>query len=143
VRLRPAQGQHRGGRRLPDGRREQLRGDGLRAAHRRRAAHGGGRGRGREAAVPPARRHARQLVLGGGDRRAEGRSMIGNAMNRRAFIGGAALAAGGITVSAAMPWTSAPVGAEQPTLATLTDWSVDDMWGVYPRYAERIDYPRP
>ena len=69
--------------------------------------------------------------------------MIGNAMNRRAFIGGAALAAGGITVSAAMPWTSAPVGAEQPTLATLTDWSVDDMWGVYPRYAERIDYPRP
>jgi hypothetical protein len=63
-------------------------------------------------------------------------------MNRRAFIGGAALAAGGIAVSTVLPWTSAPVGAEQPTLATLSDWSIDDMWGVYPRYAERIDYPR-
>lgn len=68
--------------------------------------------------------------------------MSADAMNRRAFIGGAALAAGGIAVSAAMPWTSAPVGAEQPTLATLSDWSIDDMWGVYPRYAEPIGYPR-
>jgi hypothetical protein len=63
-------------------------------------------------------------------------------MNRRAFIGRAALVGGGLAVSAVLPWTSAPVGAEQPTLAALTDWSIDDMWGVYPRYAERIDYPR-
>lgn len=63
-------------------------------------------------------------------------------INRRDFLGGVALTAGGIAVSAAMPWLAAPVGAEQPTLATLSDFSIDDMWGAYPRYAESIPYPR-
>ena len=52
IRVRAAQGQHRGGRRLPHGHREQLRRDDVGAAHRRRAAHGRGCGRRREAAVP-------------------------------------------------------------------------------------------
>jgi hypothetical protein len=28
-------------------------------------------------------------------------------------------------------------------LALLADWHIDDMWGVYPRYAEPIAYGRP
>ena len=63
-------------------------------------------------------------------------------MNRRDFLQRTALAAGGLTVSVALPWV-AEVGAAEPLLAELADWTIDDMWGVYPRYAEPIGYARP
>jgi hypothetical protein len=62
-------------------------------------------------------------------------------LNRRDFIGGVGLASGGLVVSMAVPWAEA-VEAARPTLARLSDWSIDDMWGVYPRYAEPIAYGR-
>lgn len=35
--------------------------------------------------------------------------------------------------------------AVEPALQTelMTDWSIDDMWGACPRYAEAIGYGRP
>lgn len=36
--------------------------------------------------------------------------------------------------------SSVPRDAPQ---ATLTDWHIDDMWGVYPRPSEPIGYGRP
>ena len=67
----------------------------------------------------------------------------GTGMNRREFVGNVAVVAGGISVSAVVPWVSQPAAAVQPSPATLSDWTIDDMWGVYPRYAEPIGYGRP
>jgi len=64
-------------------------------------------------------------------------------IDRREFIRSAGAAAGGIAVTVSMPWLAAPVRAAQPTLATPGDFHIDDMCGAYPRYSERIDYPRP
>ena len=69
--------------------------------------------------------------------------MSGPRLNRRDFLHGAAVAAGGVSVSMTLPWLAGPVGAAEPLLARLSDWTIDDMWGAYPRYAEPIDYPRP
>lgn len=68
----------------------------------------------------------------------------GPAMNRREFIGSAALVAGGIAASAVLPWPS-PANADpvEMTPERLGDWTVDDMWGVWPRYADPIGYGRP
>ena len=44
-------------------------------------------------------------------------------LDRREFIAGA----GAVAAVAALP---------------LADWTIDDMWGVYPRYAEPIGYGR-
>jgi hypothetical protein len=90
VRFRAAQRQHGGRRRLYRRYSEQLCRDGFGAAHRRRTAHGRGRRGRRETAVPAARRHARQLVLGrrsrgaiGGVRMSSERVTI---LDRREFI---------------------------------------------------------
>lgn len=61
-------------------------------------------------------------------------------MNRRDFIVGATSAAG-VAITTTLPWLAGPVLAAPPTHVQLSDWSIDDMWGVYPRYAEAIDYP--
>jgi hypothetical protein len=52
--------------------------------------------------------------------------------DRREFIVGAG------ALAAAEP----AVGDATPR-ATLTDWHIDDMWGVYPRPHEAIGYGRP
>ena len=64
------------------------------------------------------------------------------ALDRREFIAGA----GALTAVACLPIALAaaepPVGDTAPR-ATLADWHVDDMWGVYPRPSEPIGYGRP
>ena len=56
-------------------------------------------------------------------------------MDRRVFIGsGASFCAVSLLP---MPVFGVPVGPA-PTL--LSDWTIDDMWGVYPRYADPIAY---
>ncbi|RPI63615.1 MAG: hypothetical protein EHM50_02020 [Lysobacterales bacterium] len=68
--------------------------------------------------------------------------MSGTSFDRREFIAGVgalALAAGlPVALAAAEP----AVGDVTPR-ATLTDWHIDDMWGVYPRPSEPIGYGRP
>jgi hypothetical protein len=65
-----------------------------------------------------------------------------NVLNRREFLG----ATGAALVASALPLTLAvavpAAGATLPR-ATLADWHVDDMWGVYPRPSEAIGYSRP
>jgi hypothetical protein len=62
--------------------------------------------------------------------------------DRREFI----IAAGALVVAASLPVALAAaetnVGDATPR-ATLTDWHIDDMWGVYPRPHEAIGYGRP
>jgi len=63
-------------------------------------------------------------------------------IDRREFV----IAAGVTAAAAALP---VAIGAESPVLgartpaATLADWSIDDMWGVYPRPSEAIGFSRP
>jgi hypothetical protein len=63
-------------------------------------------------------------------------------LDRREFIAGA----GALAVAAGLPVALAvaepSVGAATPR-ATLADWHIDDMWGVYPRPSEPIGYGRP
>ena len=61
---------------------------------------------------------------------------------RRELIVGA----GAIAAVACLPvaWaTAAPAVGDVTPRATLADWHVDDMWGVYPRPSEPIGYGRP
>jgi hypothetical protein len=64
---------------------------------------------------------------------------IGIVLDRRRFLaasGGAALLAQApLSVLAGADAVSAP--------ESLHDWTIDDMWGVYPRYAEAIGFARP
>jgi hypothetical protein len=68
--------------------------------------------------------------------------MSDTTLHRREFIAGAgalaAVACLPVTLAAAEP----AVGGSTPR-ATLTDWHIDDMWGVYPRPSEAIGYGRP
>ncbi len=62
----------------------------------------------------------------------------GPKLDRREFVGTLSVAA----VTAFLPLT---VGARHPTKSAsspelLSDWTIDDMWGVYPRYADPIGY---
>lgn len=66
-------------------------------------------------------------------------------LDRRAFLGGVSLAAGGVLVS-----TLIPVQVEAATCAASSavtdpcgDWTIDDMWGAYPPYSHPIPYGRP
>lgn len=67
--------------------------------------------------------------------------MSADNLSRREFLGTVALVGGGITVTALMPWPGAAQAATvvTPKVASLSDWTIDDMWGVYPRYSERIE----
>lgn len=63
-------------------------------------------------------------------------------IDRRTFVG--ALAA--VSAVSLLPSASHAVGAFGPAGAAsplLSDWTIDDMWGVYPRYADPIAYGRP
>jgi len=68
--------------------------------------------------------------------------MSSTTLDRREFIA----AAGAVAATACLPIALAAatpgLGAAAPS-ATLTDWHIDDMWGVYPRPSEPIGYGRP
>ena len=68
--------------------------------------------------------------------------MSGTSFDRREFIVSAGALAVAASVPVALATTEPPVGDATPR-ATLTDWHVDDMWGVYPRPSEPIGYGRP
>jgi hypothetical protein len=62
--------------------------------------------------------------------------------DRREFIA----SAGALAVAASLPVALAaaePAVGQTTPHATLTDWHIDDMWGVYPRPSEPIGYGRP
>jgi TAT (twin-arginine translocation) pathway signal sequence len=60
-------------------------------------------------------------------------------LDRRSFLGGAA-ALSALAVLPQASFATELVIAPRPHL--LADWSIDDMWGVYPRYADPIGYAR-
>lgn len=64
-------------------------------------------------------------------------------IDRRVFLGsGAAVCAVSLLP---LPVYAVPSPADPPPVTPnlLTDWTIDDMWGVYPRYADAIGYGRP
>ena len=68
--------------------------------------------------------------------------MSSTTIDRREFI----VSAGALAVAASLPVAlaaAAPAVGDATPRATLTDWHVDDMWGVYPRPSEPIGYGRP
>jgi len=68
--------------------------------------------------------------------------MSDTTFDRRDFIVGV----GAVAVTACLPVALAvaePAIGDVTPRATLTDWHVDDMWGVYPRPSEPIGYGRP
>jgi hypothetical protein len=67
---------------------------------------------------------------------AEGASWV---ISRRVVLGSAV--AGAAVSMLPLPASLAAAATAGPQL--LTDWTIDDMWGVYPRYAEPIAYGRP
>jgi hypothetical protein len=62
-------------------------------------------------------------------------------LDRREFIAAAGAAAAVVYFPAAAFATPA-VGVTEPKQA-LADWTIDDMWGVYPRPSEPIGFGRP
>jgi hypothetical protein len=68
--------------------------------------------------------------------------MSGNSLDRREFIAGAGALAAAACLPLALAKASSSAGNATPR-ATLGDWHIDDMWGVYPRPSEPIGYGRP
>jgi hypothetical protein len=68
--------------------------------------------------------------------------MSGTTFDRREFIAGAGAVAAVACLPIAFATATPAVGPATPH-ATLADWHVDDMWGVYPRPSEAIGYGRP
>ena len=64
------------------------------------------------------------------------------AFDRRGFIVGAGAAALAAYAPASLVFAACVPGDDKP-VASLGDWHVDDMWGVYPRPSEPIGYGRP
>lgn len=62
---------------------------------------------------------------------------IAAVLDRRQFM----LGLGAVAAASVLPLTVAAGGAG-PAEPALTDWTIDDMWGVYPRYADRIPFGR-
>jgi hypothetical protein len=68
--------------------------------------------------------------------------MSNTTLDRREFIAAAGAVAAAACLPVALAVAAPAVGADTPR-ATLTDWHIDDMWGVYPRPSEPIGYGRP
>jgi hypothetical protein len=68
--------------------------------------------------------------------------MSGASIDRREFIAGAGALAIATGLPVALAAAEPAVGDATPR-ATLADWHIDDMWGVYPRPSEPIGYGRP
>ena len=63
-------------------------------------------------------------------------------LDRRELIVGA----GALVIVASLPVALAAAesaAGDATPKATLADWHIDDMWGVYPRPSEAIGYGRP
>jgi hypothetical protein len=69
-------------------------------------------------------------------------SNIVTILDRREFIATAGVAVGVACLPTGLAVAVAAVGETEPQ-ATLADWTIDDMWGVYPRPSEAIGYGRP
>ena len=63
-------------------------------------------------------------------------------LDRREFMVTAGAAAAAACLPVALAVASPAVGDATPH-AQLADWTIDDMWGVYPRPSEPIGYARP
>ena len=64
-------------------------------------------------------------------------------MNRRGFVGAVGLAAAGVATGTLLPNLAPPHAmAAYAITGPLTDWSIDDMTGAAPRYAEPIGHPQ-
>ena len=64
-------------------------------------------------------------------------------VNRRKFVGTVGLAAASIATGALLPdWTTKGQMAPYAKTGPLTDWSIDDITGAAPRYAEAIGHPQ-
>jgi hypothetical protein len=63
-------------------------------------------------------------------------------LDRREFVVGVGAVAAAACLPVALA-TAAPAVGDAVPRATLADWHVDDMWGVYPRPSEPIGYGRP
>jgi hypothetical protein len=63
-------------------------------------------------------------------------------IDRREFIVTAGAAAAVACLPVALAAAAPAVGGTAPQ-AKLADWTIDDMWGVYPRPSEAIGYGRP
>ena len=68
--------------------------------------------------------------------------MSSTTLDRREFIAGAGAVAATACLPVALAAAEPAVGDATPR-ATLADWHIDDMWGVYPRPSEPIGYGRP
>jgi hypothetical protein len=78
------------------------------------------------------------------DEREIGRSDAAQWTVSRRVLMGAAVAASAVSMLPLPASVAAAVASPfGKSPERLTDWTIDDMWGVYPRYAERIDYGRP
>jgi hypothetical protein len=67
--------------------------------------------------------------------------MSGAVLDRREFIAGVGAAGAAACIPIALA-TAAPAVGDATPRATLTDWHIDDMWGVYPRPSEPIGFGR-
>jgi len=68
--------------------------------------------------------------------------MSSTTFDRRELI----IGAGAVALASALPVVFAaaePAVGDATPRAMLTDWHIDDMWGVYPRPSEPIGYGRP
>ena len=63
-------------------------------------------------------------------------------LDRRELIAGVGALAAVACLPVALAAAEPAVGDATPR-ATLADWHIDDMWGVYPRPHEAIGYGRP
>lgn len=76
---------------------------------------------------------------GATEERAADTASTGISLDRRDFLAGTGTA----LAVAALP-TAALARATQdgPPRELLTDWTIDDVWGLYPRYADAIGFGR-
>ncbi|HVJ31307.1 MAG TPA: hypothetical protein VNA66_13420 [Gammaproteobacteria bacterium] len=68
--------------------------------------------------------------------------MSDTTFDRRELLVGA----GALAIASALPVAFAaaePAVGDTTPRAKLSDWHIDDMWGVYPRPSEAIGYGRP
>ena len=63
-------------------------------------------------------------------------------LDRRELIAGVGALAAVACLPVALAAAEPAVGDATPR-ATLADWHIDDMWGVYPRPSEPIGFGRP
>jgi hypothetical protein len=64
-------------------------------------------------------------------------------LDRREFMVAAGATAVAFAPFAALAQAAPQVPATAPRADLLADWTIDDMWGVYPRPHEPIGYGRP